>query len=207
MGKCTECMYKFCTQCREKWHPFKRCPKALLLMKDNEGKIQNAQKFVDERLNMLYIDNCSKACPNCQFAIQKTEGCNKMTCQQCNTKFCWECKAILPWPNPYDHFNDNPACWTFGNEVQEELKQEVLDQHVDPEQAALAIMNVSNTANCPKCSSFIVRPPSKINLLKCDTCQIYFCFNCGRGLGKLIDGEEAAKKHFEIAFCFYRPLS
>ena len=72
---------------------------------------------------MLYILNCSKRCPQCDFPIQKTDGCNKMVCESCKTKFCWQCSAILPMPNPYDHFANNEACWTFETQA-EELRED-----------------------------------------------------------------------------------
>ena len=43
------------------------------------GRIQ-MQRMVDTLLDDQYLrDNASK-CPNCNTFIQKTEGCNKMTC-------------------------------------------------------------------------------------------------------------------------------
>ena len=39
--------------------------------------------------------------------------------------------------------------------------------------------------------------------MKCDDCQIYYCFNCGVDLGPKSDGEEKAKLHYEVAFCRY----
>ncbi len=57
----------------------------------------------------------SKMCPNCGMAIQKTEGCNKMTCTNCHQHFCYKCnKAVLD----YDHFREG-GCKLFDNsEVQ-----------------------------------------------------------------------------------------
>lgn len=54
-------------------------------------------------------------CPKCGMAIQKTEGCNKMTCTNCLQHFCYKCnKAVLD----YDHFRDG-SCMLFDNtEVQ-----------------------------------------------------------------------------------------
>ena len=68
-GKCTECLFKFCTQCRKKFHPFKRCEKATMFVDKNEENILQAKQLVEERLNVLYIQNCSKPCPNCDFPI------------------------------------------------------------------------------------------------------------------------------------------
>src|SRR5271170_4455263 len=48
-------------------------------------------------------------CPRCGVPIQKTMGCNKMTCVTCEAKFCYLCGEILPSENPYTHYSlDSP---------------------------------------------------------------------------------------------------
>ena len=119
----------------------------------NEADIKKARNVVQERLNLLYIQNCSKKCPNCEFPIQKSDGCNKMQCQNCSTKFCWKCRAILCTVNPYDHFTNNAGCWSFETQ-QEELKEEEIKGSVSDKDYAMSMINIENTANCPKCMGF-----------------------------------------------------
>ncbi|KAG7664859.1 uncharacterized protein J8A68_001617 [[Candida] subhashii] len=45
-----------------------------------------------------------KECPNCGVVIEKTDGCNKMKCSECNTSFCFLCGDRIP--NNYDHFTE-----------------------------------------------------------------------------------------------------
>ena len=54
----------------------------------------------------VYMRDKAKKCPKCQTPIEKSDGCNKMTCHRCNTYFCYLCEAYLPRHNPYGHFSD-----------------------------------------------------------------------------------------------------
>lgn len=55
LGKCTECNFKFCTQCMKKYHPYSRCEKATQLLGKNNQDITAAKNLVEERMSMLYI--------------------------------------------------------------------------------------------------------------------------------------------------------
>ncbi|KAG0682891.1 translation termination inhibitor protein itt1 [Pichia californica] len=52
-------------------------------------------------------------CPNCLTFIQKSDGCNKMTCLKCKVFFCNLCGDRLDRNDPYDHYN-NPMNSCFG---------------------------------------------------------------------------------------------
>ncbi|XP_042903313.1 uncharacterized protein [Parasteatoda tepidariorum] len=47
--------------------------------------------------------NC-KRCPRCKTAIEKSEGCNHMTCRNCSGHFCWLCPS------------ETAQVWATGNE-------------------------------------------------------------------------------------------
>ena len=128
-----------------------------------------------------------------------------MHCERCHTKFCWECLQTLPEPNPYDHFKDNPSCWRFQTQPEKLAQIEIL-QAVSLEDTMMRQLHADSAANCPKCMAYVLRSPSRVNLLTCDICRLFFCFNCGKKIGDISAGEEAAKLHFEIAFCHYKPL-
>jgi hypothetical protein len=58
------------------------------------------------------------------------------------------------------------------------------------------IEQTSGTAKCPKCKELQRRVQDKCNLLKCNRCDVEFCFQCGR---LIPDGKE----HFENTNCYY----
>lgn len=51
-------------------------------------------------------------CPTCDVAVQRLDGCNKMTCSTCGTHFCNLCGVFLEHDRPYEHFRDRgSACY------------------------------------------------------------------------------------------------
>jgi hypothetical protein len=47
-----------------------------------------------------------KDCPKCKTTMEKTEGCNHMTCPGCKVHICWVCLETFSTPDPcYTHMN------------------------------------------------------------------------------------------------------
>ena len=47
-----------------------------------------------------------KDCPRCSTPMEKTDGCNHMTCIGCKAHICWVCMAVFETGGPcYDHMN------------------------------------------------------------------------------------------------------
>ena len=44
----------------------------------------------------------SKECPSCHVAVQKTGGCNHISCA-CGAHWCWSCQGEYPREEIYDH--------------------------------------------------------------------------------------------------------
>lgn len=45
----------------------------------------------NEAASSRWLADRSKPCPKCSSPIEKTEGCNHMTCKKCKHDFCWVC--------------------------------------------------------------------------------------------------------------------
>ena len=71
---CGVCSHKFCYYCAENWHVNDTC------------KFQNEQE-----LDKWSKKNGARFCPNCRVKVQKTVGCDHMTCSRCTYEWCWLC--------------------------------------------------------------------------------------------------------------------
>ncbi|XP_031437427.1 probable E3 ubiquitin-protein ligase RNF217 isoform X2 [Clupea harengus] len=79
--QCSKCQFVWCFRCHAPWHDGLKCRdyrKGDKLLRDWAGVIEHGQR------------NAQK-CPRCKIHIQRTEGCDHMTCTQCNTNFCYRC--------------------------------------------------------------------------------------------------------------------
>lgn len=68
-GKCQHCDYMFCLDCRERYHPYKRCLVNRLdlydlITKEDKESLDNSNKIAEAALNELFFRLCTKYCPN-----------------------------------------------------------------------------------------------------------------------------------------------
>ena len=67
--------HEFCFECLTAPHGSKAC-----------------SKIIDAGFEEWKQHTMVKRCPNCKFWTEKNEGCNHMTCSQCNFQWCWICQ-------------------------------------------------------------------------------------------------------------------
>ena len=96
--ECLECKYVFCGRCQNAYHAG-RCTTAEVQQAargENPNRFnQNVERARWAAASERYVKEISKLCPGCGAAIQKTEGCNHMTCSVCKFEFCWLC--LIKW--------------------------------------------------------------------------------------------------------------
>eukprot|EP00567_Pseudictyota_dubia_P001932 CAMPEP_0197466988 /NCGR_PEP_ID=MMETSP1175-20131217/65337_1 /TAXON_ID=1003142 /ORGANISM="Triceratium dubium, Strain CCMP147" /LENGTH=609 /DNA_ID=CAMNT_0043003047 /DNA_START=1 /DNA_END=1830 /DNA_ORIENTATION=+ len=80
-ARCDACTTCFCLRCGEEPHAPVTCRD---LVRWNE-KCRNES----ETANWILAN--TKPCPKCSSRIEKNQGCNHMSCQQCKYEFCWIC--------------------------------------------------------------------------------------------------------------------
>ncbi|KAF5794286.1 putative transcription factor C2H2 family [Helianthus annuus] len=79
---CPVCRRSFCKVCRVPWHSELSCKEF--------GKLKG--KTDDEMAVALAKKKKWKKCPNCNFFVEKAEGCVHITCR-CKFEFCYTCGA------------------------------------------------------------------------------------------------------------------
>ncbi|KZS92881.1 hypothetical protein SISNIDRAFT_454812 [Sistotremastrum niveocremeum HHB9708] len=75
--QCPSCLVRICQRCHVEYHFGMSCA---------ERRDGGKQLYDDWKRN-----NDVQTCPGCQTDIERTEGCNHMTCVRCQTHICWLC--------------------------------------------------------------------------------------------------------------------
>jgi hypothetical protein len=89
---CPNCLEPICTFCHAR-HGDYTCAE----YKDIESGGYEALEKLKRELNI-------KDCPKCKTPMEKTEGCNHMTCGGCGAHICWACMAVFGTSGPcYEH--------------------------------------------------------------------------------------------------------
>lgn len=95
--RCENCTIEWCFKCHAPWHQGLTCKE---FMRGN----RQFRVWTKDRPNG--IANCQK-CPTCRVFIQRSTGCDHMTCNRCNTHFCYKCGGrFIDFPGLGDHYDN-----------------------------------------------------------------------------------------------------
>ncbi|KAI0085149.1 hypothetical protein BDY19DRAFT_997036 [Irpex rosettiformis] len=96
--QCPSCFSTVCSGCNEDSHEGMSCAESRL-HKDPEAQDRAAEEWIRSQGNRI------KRCPQCNIHIEKTEGCNHMTCR-CGAHVCWICLGVFTREDIYDHMQN-----------------------------------------------------------------------------------------------------
>jgi TRIAD3 protein (E3 ubiquitin-protein ligase RNF216) len=107
---CNSCTKYSCLECKKERH---------------EGSC-NVSRRKEEEATMNFILKCY-----CNASLVRDDGCNKITCYNCRTNWCWICKSNLKGTHGmiYDHFspahqNQNEKCPLYGKRPDNQIFSE-----------------------------------------------------------------------------------
>ena len=124
--ECLSCGFAFCAWCSRSWHGPTSCPvsfqselirrylslspfspdRALMEQKFGRKTLESmVRKYEEEQQTQQWLSDYTTPCPTCGIAIEKSYGCNHMTCKSCQTHYCYLCGQPISSRNPYGHFN------------------------------------------------------------------------------------------------------
>ena len=117
-GQCENCLYEFCTECYESWHPGKPClgeaeshsvvneklksdkakghgeeeGNSAVAVSSGKQRVQKAHKMSNlSFIRLMKEQGAYQSCPKCRMAVERISGCDMMHCSQCSASFCWTC--------------------------------------------------------------------------------------------------------------------
>ena len=118
--QCPSCFSTICSACNEEAHEGMTC----------EERRVHRDPGEQERLFNVWANEHGKQCPECGRMIEKSEGCNHMTCL-CGAHFCWKCGKSFSADKIYGHMDtahggmhDQAPDWANPNDVEENIYEE-----------------------------------------------------------------------------------
>ncbi|GAA5946642.1 hypothetical protein JCM10213_006658 [Rhodosporidiobolus nylandii] len=122
---CPSCSYSFCQFCRRAWHGVRNAcalPQSSAIVQayldgspterqalETRYGAANLKRLVaayeEERALQEWLQQNATECPGCSCYVNKSSGCNHMTCAKCATHFCYRCGKSISPADPYKHFN------------------------------------------------------------------------------------------------------
>jgi hypothetical protein len=91
--QCPSCLVRICSGCHAEAHDGLTC--------------EERDRAEDKLYHEWAATHDVKNCPGCKTPIERSEGCNHMTCIKCQTHICWQCLATFPKGDGiYEHMRE-----------------------------------------------------------------------------------------------------
>ncbi|KAI6657573.1 hypothetical protein LOD99_316 [Oopsacas minuta] len=185
---CASCYFVFCSDCNSPWH-LGNCLDGEQVVQVELAKLKKSKITKEEYLSKShalqelkrsekFLKSTSQPCPKCRVQIHKFEGCNKVTCNQCGTSFCYLCGGL----GGYEHFTSG-KCQLFyvpnGNEVFQRYGYDrVVPERFNQMQNAIDRQaGRASMMNCTSCGQRSAKIGNN-NHVRCWSCNAHLCYHC-----------------------------
>mmetsp|Transcript_43124 Transcript_43124/g.88249 ORF Transcript_43124/g.88249 Transcript_43124/m.88249 type:complete len:727 (-) Transcript_43124:46-2226(-) len=198
---CPRCSFSFCGQCTQSYHPGVGCEDQSLDAEQYQQRLEKLQeegtprhrdliRQIQQKRAIILTEKCivqsARRCPKCGVPIEKSGGCNHMTCGSCKTHFCWLCLTIMDPKCPYAHFSE---CKLSDNAFAPAPEAGVLNRKTkfgfsELQRAEREAAKVIPTIVCPSCRGRVFKSTNN-NHIACENCATPLCFLCRKVLRKV----------------------
>ncbi|CAA7062424.1 unnamed protein product [Microthlaspi erraticum] len=79
LKRCVKCRGSFCVSCNVPWHYMRSCKDYINSCPNNDARLKSLANLCGWR-----------QCPNCHHMVERSSGCNRITCR-CGNAFCYKC--------------------------------------------------------------------------------------------------------------------
>jgi len=114
--KCPSCKKIYCSHCLVKHAQEMSCEQA----REHAQRVGDKDK--EKTANEEWLQQHTKACPQCNTLIEKNGGCYYMFCKKCGHKFCWKCLQ------PHDHTMNHPCGLWEDEEDMNQAEQDLIEE-------------------------------------------------------------------------------
>jgi len=152
---------------------------------------EDLRRQAQQRASLMLIQKSSVTCPICTIPIEKNGGCNKMSCSNCHSYFCYGCMKQI---YGYEHFSET-TCQLWSEEILTNWARQMqaVEVRARPRNYNENQKKVTKYKTCPTCKVQCVKTDNNNHVL-CWSCFHHMCFNCGKAVRN-------SANHFKASGC------